>query len=141
MVTLLKGPPKDKYTVGHIVIPYTQGLEESIMNICSKYGTQTHFKRIRTLKQLLVKPKDQDPIDKISGTIYMYQCGEHVCNEEYIGETSRTLGERCKEHLQEPSPIHAYSTQTGHNTTNENFNIIWEGGPQPSQDNKGVYLH
>ena len=41
------------------------------------------------------------------------------CDEEYIGETSRTFGERFKEHLKEPLSIHVQSTQTGHN-----FNII-----------------
>ena len=54
----------------------------------------------------------------------MYQCGELLCSEEYIGETSRTLGERYKEQLKEPSPIHVHSTQTGHNITPDNFNII-----------------
>ena len=29
-------------------------------------------------------------------------------------ETARTLGERCKEHLKHPSPIHAHIQQTGH---------------------------
>ena len=124
MVTPQKGPPKDKLNVSHIVTPYTQGLGESIKRICSKYGTQTHFKGNRTLKHLLVKPKDQDPIDKKSGAIYMYQCGELICDKEYIGETSRFLGGRYKEHQKELSPIHAHSTQTGHNTTPENFNII-----------------
>ena len=119
-----EGPPKDKPSVGHIVIPYTQGLVESIKKICSKYGIQVHFKGNRTLKQLLVKPKDQEPMDNKSGAIYMYQCGELACNEEYIGETSRTLGERYREHLKELSPIHAHSTQTVHNTTPDNFNII-----------------
>ena len=31
-------------TKGHIVIPYTQGLCESIKKICGRYGIQTHFK-------------------------------------------------------------------------------------------------
>ena len=48
----------------------------------------------RTLKQLLVKPKDQDPIDKKRGAIYMHQCGEIACEEKYMGETSRILGEK-----------------------------------------------
>ena len=61
---------------------------------------------------------------KKSGAIYYYQCWELTCNEEYIGETSRTFGERFKEHLKEPSPIHMLSTQTGHSTTPDNFNII-----------------
>ena len=34
---------------GHIVIPYTQGLCESIKKICGRYGIQTHFKGGRTI--------------------------------------------------------------------------------------------
>ena len=89
-----KRTPKDKPSTGNIVILHTQGLGESIKKMCSKYGIQTHFRGNRTLKQLLVKPKDQDSKDKKSGAIYMYQCEELMCDEEYIGETSRTLGER-----------------------------------------------
>ena len=124
IVTPEKEPPKDKPSVGHIVIPHTQGLGESIQKICGKYGIHAHFKGNRTLKQLLVKPKDQDPMDKKSGAIYMYQFGELACNEEYIGETSRILWERYKEYLKEPSTIHAHNNQTVHNTTPDNFNII-----------------
>ena len=56
----------------------------------------------------------------------MYQCGEFALNGEYIGETSRTFGERYKEHLKEPSPIHAHSTQAGQSTNPENFNYRGE---------------
>ena len=52
------------------------------------------------------------------------QCTELDCDEEYIGETSRILGERYKEHLKEPSPIHVHCLQTGHSATTDNFNII-----------------
>ena len=47
---------------GHIVIPYTQGLCESIKKICGRYGIQTHFKGGNTIKNLLVSPKDKDPM-------------------------------------------------------------------------------
>ena len=87
-----EGTPNDKSSVGHIVIQCTQGLGESMKKICRKYGIQTHFKGNRTSKQLLVKPKNQDPIDKKSGVIYLYMCVEHACNEKYIGETSRAWG-------------------------------------------------
>ena len=73
---------------------------------------------------MLVKPKDKDPIDRKHGVIYWHQCGELTCNEEYIGETSRTFGERYKEHLKEPSPIHGHSSQSGHCTNPDNFTII-----------------
>ena len=55
-----------------------------------------------------MKPKDQDPKDKKSGFIYSFQCGDIACSEEYIGETSRTLGKRCREYLKQPSPIHMH---------------------------------
>ena len=42
---------------GHIVIPYTQGLCESIKKISGRYGIQTHFKGGRTIKSLLVPPR------------------------------------------------------------------------------------
>ena len=67
---------------------------------------------------------DQDPKEKKSGLIYSYQCEEIAFDEEYIGETSRTLGERYREHLKEPSPIHAHSLQSGHSSTLDNFNIL-----------------
>ena len=87
---------------GHIVIPYTQGLCESIKKICGRYGIQTHFKGGKTIKNLLVSPKDKDPMVNQSGAIYWYQCGDLSCDDEYIGETSRTFGERYKEHLKPP---------------------------------------
>ena len=73
---------------------------------------------------MLVKPKDKDPMDRKSGAIYWYQCGELTCDEEYMRETSRAFGERYKEHLKEPSPIYAHSTHAGHSTIAENFTII-----------------
>ena len=76
---------------GHIVIPYTQGLCESIKKICGRYGIQTHFKGGRPIKNLLVSPKDKHPMVNQSGAIYWYQCGDLCCDDEYIGETSRTL--------------------------------------------------
>ena len=41
-----------------------------------------------------------------SGVIYRYQCDRVECDEEYISESSRTFGERFKEHLKAPSPIY-----------------------------------
>ena len=71
-----------------------------------------------------MKPKDQDPKDKKSWLIYSFQCNHIACDEEYIVETSRNLGERYMEHLKQPSPIHVHIQQTGHNNTDTSFNII-----------------
>ena len=115
-------------TKGHIVIPYTQGLCESIKKICGRYGIQTHFKGGSTIKILLVSPKDKGLMVNQSGAIYWYQCSNLGCDDEYIGETSRTFGERYKEHLKAPSPYHHHSNQTGHPIGHHNFQIIGREG-------------
>ena len=46
------------------------------------------------------------------------------CEDEYIGETARTFGERFKEHLKCPFPIYDHSNITGYNTTLDNFSIM-----------------
>ena len=59
-----------------------------------------------------------------SGVIYRYQCYRVECDEEYNGESSRTFGERFREHLKAPSSIYDYHNITGHNVTIENFSTI-----------------
>ena len=108
-------------TKGHIVIPYTQGLCESIKMVCVRFGIQTHFKGSNTIRNLVVSPRDKDPMVSKSGAIYWFQCGDLSCDDEYIGEISRTFGERFKEHLKDPSPIHHHSNHTGHLTSQNNF--------------------
>ena len=92
--------------------------------MCERYGIQTHFKGSSTIRNLLVSPKDKDLMVNKSGTICWFQCGDLTCDDEYIGETSRTFGERFKEHLKDPSPIHHHSNNTGHPTSQNNFQII-----------------
>ena len=97
------------------------------MNICQKYGVQVHFKRGTTLKNLLVSPKDKDTITKKSSVIYWFRCDRIDCEDECIGVSSRTLGERYKEHLKTPSPIYEHQNNTGQTTSVENFKIIGGG--------------
>ena len=66
-----------------------------------------------------------------SGGIYWFQCGDLTCNDECIGETSRTFGERFKEHLKEPYTIHNHSINSGHPISQDNFQII-------GRDNHGI---
>ena len=107
-----------------IRVPYNKGLSESFKNICKRYGIQVHFNSGKTLKHDLVAPKDKDHITKKSGIIYRFKCDRLECDKEYIGETSRTFGERFREHLKAPSPIHDHSNTTGHTTSLANFSIV-----------------
>ena len=111
----------------HIVVQYSQGISESIKNICQRYGIQVHFKGGATIKNLLVSPKDKDSITKKSSVIYWFKCDKIDCEEEYIGESSRTFGERYREHLKAPSPIYEHQNNIGHITSLENFKIIGRG--------------
>ena len=51
------------------------------------------------LKTSWFPSKDKEPMENKSGAIYWFQCRDLACDKEYIGETSRTFGERFKEHL------------------------------------------
>ena len=76
-----------------------------------------------------------------SGAIYRYQCSNLGCDDEYIGETSRTFGERYKEHLKAPSAIHHHSTLTGHPTNQSNFQIIGREGHNLARNIKeSIYI-
>ena len=108
----------------NMVVPYSQGIGESLKNICQKYGIQVHFKGGETIKNLLVQPKDKDNITKKSSVIYWFKCDRIDCEEKYIGESARTFGERYREHLKAPSPIYEHQNNTGHTTSVENFRII-----------------
>ena len=48
----------------YMVVPYYQGLSESIKRSCRKFGVQVHFKGGLTIKNLLMAPKDKDHILK-----------------------------------------------------------------------------
>ena len=69
-------------------------------------------------------PKHKDPKLSKSGVIYTYKCPTINCTEEYIGESGRTLGDRYKEHLKAPSPIHLHTSPMGHPVSSECFSIV-----------------
>ena len=52
----------------HITVPYHQGLSESYKRTC-KNGIEVHLKGGPTIKNLLMTPKDKDPILKKWGHI------------------------------------------------------------------------
>ena len=108
----------------YMVVPYHKGVSESLKKTCNKHGIQVYFKGGRTIKSLLMAPKDKDPILKKSGVIYRFKCGRVDCDEEYIGESSRTFAERFKEHQKAPSPIFDQSNISGHQVNIDNFNIV-----------------
>ena len=108
----------------YIVVRYYKVQSESLKRTCKKYGVQVYFKWGNTIKGLLMAPKDKDPLMKKSGVIYRYKCDRVECDDEYIWESSRTFGERFREHQKAPSPIFDHYNTTGHKICIENFDIV-----------------
>ena len=107
-----------------MVVPYHQGLSERIKRSCNKFGVQVFFKGGQTIKNILMAPKDKDPITNKSGVIYRFKCSHHGCTEEYIGESARNFAERFKEHQKAPSPIFDHCNISGHNININNFTVV-----------------
>ena len=84
------------------MLPYVKGLSESIKNVGKKHGIQIYFKGGYTIKSLLMTPKDKDHITKKSSIIYRFKCKRVDCEDEYIGESSRTFGEGLRNTLRPP---------------------------------------
>ena len=113
-----------KHQKPYMAVPYYQGLSESVKRTCNKHGVQVYFRGGVTIKNLLMAPKDQDPMLKKSGVIYRYKCDRVECDDEYIGESSRTFGERFKQHQKAPSPIYYHYNISGHMVSIDSFSIV-----------------
>ena len=108
----------------YIVVPYMKGLGETCKNIYRRYGVEVYFRGGSAIRDLLVHLKDRDTILKKSGVIYRYRCGRVDCEEEYIGESGRTFGERYREPMRVPSPIMDHQNTTGHEISLDNFSTV-----------------
>ena len=87
--------------------------------------TSTHTSEgTEKIKNIQLLPKDKDPIQcKVVLYTGIDVTGWLSANEEYIGKSTRTIGETCKEHLKAP-PIQGYHTTTGHQMTMDTFSIV-----------------
>ena len=102
-----------------ISAPYFPGLSESFKQLFRYTPVQVCFKGQKTIKSLLMHPKDKvDPLLK-KDIIYQWSCTNPNCKSSYIGETSRSLCERAKEHSKEGSnsAIYHHCSSKGHPLT------------------------
>ena len=82
----------------YISVPYFPGLSVFYKKIFKYTPIQVCFKGVNTLKSLLIHPKDKISTDQKKDIVYHWECKADGCNSSYIGETSRALGKRVKEH-------------------------------------------
>ena len=86
---------------GFVVLPYINGLTERLQQVLKKHKVDTAVKPHRTLRQLLVHPKDKREITKTGNCII----GCQNCDHSYVGETSRMFGVRLAEHQVEVKKV------------------------------------
>ena len=109
-------------------IPYIQGLSENIRRLLRDYNIRTAFKSSWTLGRLLTKVKDPVPPEERTGVVYKIGC---ICGDVYIGETSRSMSTRIKEHKAacrlgkfERSAVAEHAWQDGHSIEWDNAEIL-----------------
>ncbi|XP_072015061.1 uncharacterized protein [Amphiura filiformis] len=59
---------------GHVVLPYIKSTSEAIRRTFSNYGVSVFFKPTRTVRQILVSPKDKTDKKDITGPVYYIPC-------------------------------------------------------------------
>ena len=72
-------------------LPCIHDISNKISRAYKKAGVHTSFKPHKTLRQLLVAPKDKPPRDQLAGTVYCLECED--CHNWYIGESTRLSGQ------------------------------------------------
>ena len=87
---------------------------------------------------MLMHPKEKIPIDQKKDVVYHWECQADGCRSSYVGETSRALGERVKEHCKSSTcAILKHCTDHHHPLPSlSNFNIINKDPSQVTQEAK-----
>ena len=57
-----------------VTIPYVRHVSECVRRILNRMDIRTCFKPMRTLRHMLVHPKDPTPMPAVSGVVYEIPC-------------------------------------------------------------------
>ena len=79
-----------------VVLPYNEGLSERISSLLGKHDITVSHKPVRTVASFFKKPKDPQNKESERGVVYRIDCIN--CSAVYIGQTSRALKMRKREH-------------------------------------------
>ena len=73
-VKQVKQTKKVRQTSGvQVVIPYVKRLSEAVSRIFNKFGASVAIKRLRTIRNELVHPKDKVKFEEVNKCIYPMQ--------------------------------------------------------------------
>jgi len=80
-----------------------EGTSEKVARVMRKHQVPVAMRPVKTLKSLLVHPKDKQEEEEIIDCVCKIPCAS--CEKCYIGETGRKFGTRLKEHKTEVESI------------------------------------
>jgi hypothetical protein len=86
---------KEEKPVSTVCIPYVKGFSEKFKRIGNRYNIRTIFRTRNTLGSSLMRKKPKWGPQQTTHCVYSIPC---ECGRRYIGETSRPLTVRRREH-------------------------------------------
>ncbi|KAL9971911.1 hypothetical protein ACROYT_G018133 [Oculina patagonica] len=107
----------------YALAPYIKGISERLQRAFKSHEVTLIHKPVNSLRSQLVHVKDKTSNLKKCGTVYQVQCEQ--CNKEYVGETSRLLETRMKEHQsRNSSAIHEHCRLEGHSVDTSKTKVL-----------------
>lgn len=106
-----------------LVLPYVESLQNQFKQIASSKNLELIYTNKNKLGHYFYKSqKDPVPIGERSGIVYKIDCKD--CTGVYIGESSRTLDTRIKEHKRDVSQFKTNTALSKHSVSNfHNFDF------------------
>jgi hypothetical protein len=106
-----------------LVLPYDENLCRSLNTIKRIYNLRIVTKPCNTIKNQLVHPKDEVPREKKCNVIYEVPLSD---GKKYIGETSRPLATRLKEHAEAVRKLDVTRNAIAQYVATSTARPIWE---------------
>ena len=84
----------DASVKGYAIVPYIQGITETIKRILINCNIKVALKPYLTLGHIFAKSKDPVKTNQKTHAVYSIPCGD--CEKEYLGQSKRQFGTRLK---------------------------------------------
>ena len=106
-------------------IPYIPRISEKIRNVLRKADIHVGMRPTFTLRQALVR-KRPVPATEL-GIIYQLPCSSEGCSWSYVGESSRTLDERKKEHIKSVRELDTMRSEVAQHVHSHSHSVDFDG--------------
>ena len=107
-----------------VILSYIGNTFESIKRVLALLNIRTCFKPHKTLRELLVHPKDFIQDNQKKGVVYSIPCED--CDSVYVGQTGRTLEHRMKEHKRALCLLDDNISAVAEHSIKQEHRINWE---------------